>query len=168
MQTLSVVNSPGLQSVLFPFKVVLGAAGVLLLAFCLVIIARTAWLKFAMVFDLTEFLTYRPYGLRRMTGRWQKVMGRLETANEAEYKLAVIEADGMLNDILLRMGFRGETLGDRLKTLTPAIVPNLRDVEEAHRIRNNVVHDPDFRLTLDEAKRTLGIYETAFNNLDLI
>ncbi|MDP2736038.1 MAG: hypothetical protein Q8P12_07610 [bacterium] len=168
LQTLSLVNNPGLQSALFPFRVVLGAAGILMLAFVLFIIARTAWLKFAVLFDVTEFFTFRPYGLRRMAKKWEKVTARLETANEAEYKLAIIEADSMLNEILLRLGFRGETLGDRLKTLTPAIVPNLRDVEEAHRIRNNVVHDPDFRLSLEEAKRTLGIYEAAFRNLDLI
>ena len=92
----------------------------------------------------------------------------LETANEEEYKLAVIEADGILNDILLRMGFRGETLGDRLKTLTTAIIPNLLEVERAHQTRNNVVHDPDFRLTLEEAQKTIAIYEAVFSNLDLI
>ena len=101
-------------------------------------------------------------------GKWQKIQQRLETANEAEYKLAVIEADGMLNDILLRMGFRGETLGDRLKILTSAIIPNLNDVAQAHQTRNNVVHDPDYRLTLQEAQKTLEIYKATFTNLDLI
>ena len=123
--------------------------------FSVFVLLRTMWIKFAFVFDFTEFFTFRPYGLRKIAGKWQKVQRRLETANEAEYKLAIIEADGMLNDILLRMNFRGETLGDRLKTLTSTIIPNLDDVWKAHQTRNNVVHDPDYRLTLQEAQKTL-------------
>jgi len=167
-ETLSIVNNSGLQQILTPLKWVLGVFGILLVLFSVFVLGRTMWMKYAFLFDLTEFFTFRPYGLRRMIGKWQKIQVRLETANEAEYKLAVIEADGMLNDILLRMGFRGETLGDRLKILTTAIIPNLDDVSHAHQTRNNVVHNPDYRLTLEEAQRTLAIYEAAFSNLDLI
>lgn len=167
-EMLSVVNNSGLQQALTPFRWIFGAIGVFLFLFSLFVLMRTAWMKFSFLFDLTEFFTFRPYGLRRMAAKWQKIRARLQTANEAEYKLAIIEADGALNDILLRMGFRGETLGDRLKTLTVAIIPNLHDVTKAHQIRNNVVHDPDYRLSLQEAEKTLEIYEQAFSNLDLI
>lgn len=167
-ELLSLVNSSGIQSTIGPVRWVLGGVGFLMLSFVVFIIARTAWLKYAVLFDATEFLTYRPYGLRRMAGKWNKVITRLETGNEGEYKLAVIEADGMLNEVLTRLGFHGETISDKLAGLTPAIVPNLPEVEEAHQIRNNVVQDPDYILSLSEARRVLGIYETAFRNLDLI
>ena len=167
-ETLSIVNNPELQQFLTPFKWVMGVFGILLLLFSVFVLIRTALIRFAFLFDATKFFTFRPFGLRRIVGKWQKIQQRLATASEPEYKLAVIEADGMLNDILLRMGFRGETLGDRLKILTPAIIPNLHDVIEAHQTRNNVVHDPDYRLTLEEAQRTLEIYQVSFSNLDLI
>jgi|SRR3989344_2746298 len=168
IRTLSAVNNAELQESLASFRWVFIALSAVLLLFVLSALLRSSWIKFTYLFDITEFFTFRPYGLRRMAGRWQKVKTRLETANEEEYKLAVIEADGILNDILLRMGFRGETLGDRLKTLTTAIIPNLLEVERAHQTRNNVVHDPDFRLTLEEAQKTIAIYEAVFSNLDLI
>ena len=168
LETLSIVNNPELQQILGPIRWVFGIFGLLLVLFSAFVLLRTMWIKFAFVFDFTEFFTFRPYGLRKIAGKWQKVQRRLETANEAEYKLAIIEADGMLNDILLRMNFRGETLGDRLKTLTSTIIPNLDDVWKAHQTRNNVVHDPDYRLTLQEAQKTLLIYQTTFTNLDLI
>ena len=167
-ETLSIVNNPGLQQTLTLVRWVFGVFGILLLVFSVFVLWRTMWLKFLFLFDFTEFFTFRPYGLRRMAGKWQKVQARLETANEAEYKLAVIEADSILNDILLRMGFRGETLGDRLKILTPAIIPNLDDVQKAHQTRNNVVHDPDYHLTLEETQKTLEIYQATLSNLDLI
>lgn len=168
LETLSIVNNPGLQESLTPLRWVFGVFGILLVLFMLLVLIRTTLIRFAFLFDATEFFTFRPFGLRRIVGRWQKIQQRLETTNESEYKLAVIEADGMLNDILLRMGFKGETVGDRLKILTAAIIPNLDDVSRAHQTRNNVVHDPDYRLTLEEAQRTLAIYEAAFRNLDLI
>lgn len=168
LETLSIINNPGLQSMLTPFKWIFGIIGILLLLFCVYVLFRTMWMKFAFLFDFTEFFTFRPYGLQKKIVQWQKIKARLESANEAEYKLAIIEADSMLNDILFRMGFKGETLGDRLKILTTAIVPNLHDVAKAHETRNSVVRDPDYHLILEETQRTLAIYEIAFSNLDLV
>ena len=167
-ETFSFITNPKLQETLLPVQLIFVVIGLGILLFILFALVRTRWVYFLFLVDFTEFLTSRPYGLRKMLGRWQKIQARLETANEAEYKLAIIEADGMLNEILLRLGFIGETLGDRLKSLSNAIIPNLDDVWKAHQVRNDVVHDPDYRLPLEEAQRTLAIYEVVFLNLDLI
>ena len=167
-ETLSLLNNSGIQQSLLPLKLIFGLVAVLFIVFSLFVLVRSAWVKFLFLFDYTEFFTFRPYGLRRVVKKWQKIQQRLETANEGEYKLAVIEIDGMLSDILLRMGFKGETLGDRLEIVTSAIIPNLQDLIQAHQVRNNVVHDPDYKLTLQEAQKTLEIYQVAFTNLDLI
>jgi len=168
LETLSLLNNSGIQQSLLPLKLIFGLVAVLFIVFSLFVLVRSAWVKFLFLFDYTEFFTFRPYGLRRVVKKWQKIQQRLETANEGEYKLAVIEIDGMLSDILLRMGFKGETLGDRLEIVTSAIIPNLQDLIQAHQVRNNVVHDPDYKLTLQEAQKTLEIYQVAFTNLDLI
>ena len=168
LETLSLLNNSGIQQSLLPLKLIFGLVAVLFIVFSVFVLVRSAWVKFLFLFDYTEFFTFRPYGLRRVVKKWQKIQQRLETANEGEYKLAVIEIDGMLSDILLRMGFKGETLGDRLEIVTSAIIPNLQDLIQAHQVRNNVVHDPDYKLTLQEAQKTLEIYQVAFTNLDLI
>lgn len=167
-ETLSLLNNSELQESLVFLKLIFGLAGIILIAFSVFVMVRTMWVKFSFLFDYTEFFTFRPYGLRKVVKKWAKIQQRLETASEAEYKLAVIEVDGMLSDILLRMGFKGETLGDRLGEITNAIIPNLQDLIEAHQVRNNVVRDPDYRLTLQEAQKTLDIYQVTFTNLDLI
>ena len=69
---------------------------------------------------------------------------------------------------LSRIGFEGETLGDRLQKVSPVIIPNLEDVFAAHKTRNDIVHDPDYRLTLQDAKTAIKAYEDAFSALDLI
>ena len=117
--------------------------------------------------DITEFLTYRPYGLKRLDKIWAKIGKRLETGSEAEYKLAIIEADALLNEVLERTGLKGETLGERLKQLTVKSLPNIENAWEAHKTRNNIVHDPDYRFNLDQARKTLAIYEKSLQNLQV-
>lgn len=165
---VSFVTSPELTGIFFPFNWFLGIVGLAMLAFIIWVIWKTSWKRFVLLFDATEFFTYRAYGTGNLSNRWKNIIRRLETASEEEYKLAVIEADTMLDASLKRIGFTGETLADRLGKVNVAIVPNLPEVREANRIRNNIVHDPSYRLTLSEAKRIIEIYQVTFQNLDLI
>ena len=88
--------------------------------------------------------------------------------SESEHKLAIIEAEGLLDDIFKKMGFLGEAIGDRLKQITPSQLENIEEIREAHKIRNNIVHDPDYRLSLEEAKKAFEIYEKALINLEAL
>ncbi|MDO8654983.1 MAG: hypothetical protein Q7R48_00960, partial [bacterium] len=124
--------------------------------------------NFKLMFDLTEFLSYRAYGYSRVTRQWERIKSRLQTPNESEYKLALMEADDMLGSLLARIGFTEPTLAERLKNITEAIIPNVHEVIQAHAVRNNIVHDPDYHLTLEQARKTLDVYEDAFRALDLI
>jgi hypothetical protein len=47
------------------------------------------------------------------------------------------------------MGFIGDTLGERLEKLTDATIPNLNQLSDAHKVRNSIVHDPDYKLSID-------------------
>lgn len=165
---LSLLVSPALQDKLLFARIILGAIAAALLGFIVWAFFNTSWFRYAFLTDVEEFLTFRSYGLRKMTERWLKTQARLETAQEAEYKLAVIEADSMLEEALKRMSFPGATADERLQNLSIAIVANVEEVQQAHALRNNVVHDPNFRLSLDDAKKTLSAFEKAFQSLDLI
>ncbi len=120
------------------------------------------------MWDLQEFTTYHPYGVKKLYKQWQKIKMRLDTGLESEHKLAVIEADSILDDTLKKSGFAGETLGEMLEKLTEATVTNLSDVIGAHKIRNNVVHDPDYQMSLDEAHYAIQAYEKALTDLQAI
>lgn len=168
LQIISLVTNPGMIWVFFPWSLIFGIIGICMLVFIIWVIWRFSWKNFVLLFDLTEFLTYRAYGTGGLTSQWRNVIRRLETANEEEYKLVVLEADGMLDQALKRMGFAGDTLTDRLQKVSTGIIPNLPEVRQANSIRNNIVHDPSYRLTLSEARRIIEIYETVFRGLDLI
>jgi len=165
---ISFLVSPNFTGPLLIVKVGFLAAGIILLTGIIFVLLRTEWLKRLFVQDWIEFTTYKMLGARKLAKTWGRITDRLKTANEAEYKLAIIEADNVLENILKRLGYSGETFVDKLKTIGAALLPNLDEVIRAHQVRDKIVYDPDYLLTLDEAREILGIYEEALRNLDAI
>ncbi|MBI4120790.1 MAG: hypothetical protein HY457_00845 [Parcubacteria group bacterium] len=167
-QASAIINNPGIQALLFFPKLFLAPLGLFFLFFIVFALVKSSFLYYLLWLDAREFTTFRAFGVRRMAQRWERALGRLETANEAEYKLAIIEADSMLEEALKRLGFAGETLDERLQNVPPTVLSNLAELKEAHRTRNNIVHDPNFILSLNVARRVTGIYEQSLKELDLI
>ena len=81
-------------------------------------------------------------------------------------KLAVIEADKLLDGVLKSMMMPGETLGERLKTAGYKY-PGIRQVWGAHRLRNQLVHDSSFDLSIRQAKGALRDYRAALETLNV-
>jgi len=130
---------------------------------------KTKWFKYFALWDMKEFFTSRPYfGMKKWVRHWEKIKERLDSGLESDAKLSLLEADSMLNDVLKNMGYEGNNLTERLEKLTTGILPNLDEVLEAHKIRNNVVHDPSYKIEINEIKKILDIYEKAFVSLDVL
>ncbi|MFC1629792.1 hypothetical protein ACFL11_01010 [Patescibacteria group bacterium] len=130
---------------------------------------NTAWLKKRVLWDATEISSRKPYfKSEKNKKRWNKINIRLKSNLGSEHKLAIIEADNMLDEVLKEIGYGGATLGEKLNKITQEIIPNLQDILQAHKIRSDIVHDPDYRLALEEAKKILGIYEQALKNLEAL
>lgn len=89
---------------------------------------------------------------------WQEVTARLDSPNPADWNLAVIQADAILDGVLKDMGLPGETMGDRLKGLDRAKLQTLNGAWEAHKLRNRVVHETDRVLAHEEARRAVTLY----------
>ncbi len=95
--------------------------------------------------------------------RWITVINYLYSGNPGDWKLAVIEADSMLEELMGERGFTGATLGDKLKSANQANFRNLTNAWEVHTIRNRIAHEGgSFELSEREAKRVIAIYEQIF------
>jgi len=105
---------------------------------------------------------------KEINKKWEAVLEKLESDDESNFKLAVIEADKIFDDILKRIGYQGEDMGDRLKQLTSAQLTNLDEIWQAHKVRNQIVHQLDFHLTHSQAKRAIEIYQRALEDLEAI
>jgi len=131
-------------------------------------LSKTGWLRIRAIQDLVEITTYKPLGAKKIVKQWLKLKERLNTGLESEFKLAIIEADSMLDDVLKKLGYSGETLGERLKQVKADILPSIERVSEAHRTRNSIIHDPDYKLSSEEAEKTISSYEKALTELDFL
>ena len=100
--------------------------------------------------------------------RWNTIMKRHQQGTADSMKVAIIEADKMIDDLLKNAGFKGEHMADRLDKLATANLPNLPKLWRAHRLRNEVVHSPDFQLTQSLASRTMEDYAAFLRDLNLI
>jgi hypothetical protein len=96
--------------------------------------------------------------------RWGKTLNYLFSQHGSDWKLAIIEADSMLFDLLGELGFVGENLGDRLKVAGQDNFPQLPTAWEVHTIRNRIAHEGlAFELSQHEAKRAIALYEQIFH-----
>lgn len=152
---------------LFYLKIAFIVIGALFLLGIIFLLLKNSWLKRRFFEGWTEFFIYRPFGVKKTFKQWTKVLKRLDTGKEADYKLAIIEADGLLNDILKKIGYNGKTMAKILEQLDVTILPNIEQVWKVHKIRNNVVHDPDYELRLEQAREALEIYEKTFRDLEM-
>jgi len=99
---------------------------------------------------------------------WQSVLDKMEKGDEANYKLAVIEADKIFDNLLKRIGYQGDDMGERLKQITSAQLANIDEIWHAHKVRNRLVHEENFQLKEYEAKRVIEIYKRALDDLEAI
>lgn len=101
--------------------------------------------------------------------KWQKILTHIESLNENDWKLAIIEADIMLDDILNKLSLPGDTMGDKMKAVEKSDFNTIDLAWEAHKIRNQIAHEgSDFTLTQHEVRRVIGLYESIFKEFQVI
>jgi len=101
--------------------------------------------------------------------QWQNVLDYLSSDNPAEWKIAILEADSMLDEVVKKAGGVGDTLGERLKSIDPEGFNSLNLAWDAHKVRNMIAHDnASYQLTKREAKRVIDLYEIVFKEFQYI
>ncbi|MBT5337687.1 hypothetical protein HN858_02390 [Candidatus Falkowbacteria bacterium] len=99
--------------------------------------------------------------------RWRKIQELMGYGKEMNYKLAVIEADKLLDEALKVMFFTGATMAERLK-LASYKFPRLKKVWWAHKVRNQIVHNVRYDLKHGEARKVLKLFKDALSELKVI
>ena len=95
--------------------------------------------------------------------RWQMVTTRLNSFHEADWRLAIIESDIILSDMLSRMGYQGEHVADKLKMVEKSDFDTLDEAWEAHKVRNRIAHDgAAYHLSKQDAEKVIGLYKKVF------
>ena len=91
--------------------------------------------------------------------KWEKVRSRMKSENPSDYKVAIIEGDNIIDDLIARMGYKGENFSERLDKINPGQIENIEQLRMAHEARNHIIHEENFNLTKVEAEKILGYFE---------
>jgi hypothetical protein len=95
----------------------------------------------------------------KLRKKWDKIRNLMADQKEHSYKIAIIQADDIIDDLIKRMGYMGENMGDRLAKINPGQIDNIEELKKAHEIKNRIVHEDDFKLTKEQAEEVIGYYE---------
>jgi len=165
---VSFLTSAEVQQKLFTVRIGFFIVAGLFVGTIIFVLLKSHYLEWLLMQNIGEFFTFRAFGVRLINRKWQKIKSRLKTGLESEYKLAVIGADDMLNASLKRMGYAGQSLEEKMEKLSSATLSNIEEVHQAHQLRNSIVHSPDYRLSFEDAKNALDVYEKAFTDLQIL
>jgi hypothetical protein len=95
--------------------------------------------------------------------RWNRIVDQVSSSEPTAWRLAILEADIMLGELLDSLGYRGDTVADKLKNVGRERFNSIDAVWEAHRLRNRIAHEGgDDVVTQREAVQAIGLYERAF------
>lgn len=97
---------------------------------------------------------------------WGAVSAGLTSGKESHWRTAVIRADAVLDLALRARGFSGDTMAQRMSRAARKY-PAVEDAFKAHRLRNDLVHNPMRGISEKETRWALQIFERALRALGM-
>jgi len=98
--------------------------------------------------------------------RWSEITAKVQTDDVNQWKIAIMDGDILLDEVLSEQGFTGATVAEKLQDAQKN--PNLSQIQHAwnaHQVRNKIAHDSAYVLTHREAKSAISMFERFFNEL---
>lgn len=119
--------------------------------------------------EAAEEAWQRLYGAGSKNDRWTEIQQHIASDNPSDWKLAIIEADIILEKMLNDQGFAGATVAEKLRSASPNSFSTIEDAWDAHKVRNKVAHGAeDFVLTYKIARETITQYRRVFEEFGAI
>lgn len=146
-----------------------------ILALIVIVFALYVLVYSAMMYNevrAREREAYRPVKIKEQEAnarrvQWEVILGHVNSANHAEWKLAVLEADKMLEDILDERGYVGAGLGEKLKDANGKF-KTVQLAWEGHKLRNRIAHEQQLEMTNKMARDAAAQFQAVFEELGVI
>lgn len=98
--------------------------------------------------------------------KWQEIDQLLKLGGPSNFSRAVLEGDNLLDHVLKSYRAPGTTMGDRLKSSQKRFsAEGYNAAWQAHKIRNEVVHNTEYQLMDYSAKAAIENYHKAVQEL---
>ncbi len=103
--------------------------------------------------DINEELNFKNGRIERSS--MERILDKLGTNNELNYKLAFIDADKLFDQALKNQG----------KKLSQAPVSNVDDILKAKQVLEKMLAHPEAKLTSERARELVEVYQKALSEL---
>lgn len=101
--------------------------------------------------------------------QWAHIMQLANGEEEHGWRVAILEADIMLGNLLESLGYKGETMGDKMKVVNRSQFNTIDLAWEAHRMRNRIAHEGSgMTLGRREVQQTITQYHDVFKEFHLL
>ncbi len=101
--------------------------------------------------------------------RWKYILTLIESPNESDWRVAIIEADTMLEETFSDRGLVGNNMAELLEEAKGNGYYSIQDAWDAHIVRNKIAHEgQNFPLTQVEGRRVIKLYQNVFEGLEVI
>lgn len=109
-----------------------------------------------------------PVSKREVMKKWKFIANRLSQDDENEWKVAILEADHVVNQYLAQAGYHGENFAERLGQIPDQFFINIEAVKGAHELRNGIIRDQSTIVTQKHAEDTVDVYYDFLESLGII
>lgn len=105
---------------------------------------------------------------RGMRKRWKKIESSVSGGNENRYKVAILEADVLVDEVLALAKIPGTNIAERLASSTAYQVENKERLLWAHDIRNRIIRDESFSIDKELAEKTIATYRDFLSSWEVL
>lgn len=95
--------------------------------------------------------------------KWLKIEQSV-TKDEHSWHMAVLNADKLLDHAMRARHIKGQTMGERMKNAKDKF-SDRNGVWTAHKLRNQIAHEPDVKLNLAQTRQALKAFRTALRDM---
>ncbi len=97
------------------------------------------------------------FSSKKIKKRWTKIERRFNSGIEANYKLALIEADKLFDRVVKEMGYGKEKkLG------------NIDEIKSAGKLKDKVIEEKKYKLSKEETKNAIEAYKKGLEELEVL
>lgn len=145
---------------------------ILMLLFLIIVIIHSVleWYKLKEKSDKhIENMIPKDEGEKKENPRWVHVQELIRSNNPADWRMAILEADTMLEEMTKALNIPGDTLGERLKSVEQSDFLTLQKAWEAHKVRNQIAHQgSEYVLDHRQTLITIKLFEEVFHEFKYI
>jgi hypothetical protein len=100
--------------------------------------------------------------------KWERIEKLAASVNASDWRISILEADSILDEIIKKRGYPGETMGERMEMMGENDFPYMQEAWRVHKLRNVLAHEGDYDLQKGEMEDAIDSYHLIFKEVGFL